>query len=82
MLSTIFHDSVNFFYKKILIPEEYVFRLVASVGQKKKKQKAKKQNSESTFTDSKLSIFLILFNLISVFLFSSQVNVALNKLKL
>ena len=43
MLSTIFHDSVNFFYKKILIPEEYVFRLVASVGQKKnnKKQKSK-----------------------------------------
>ena len=35
MLSTILHDSVNFFYKKILIPEEDVFRLVASVGQKK-----------------------------------------------
>ena len=66
------------FTKKILIQEEDVFRLVASVGQKKTKQN-KKQNSESTFTDSKLTIFLILFNLISVFLFSSQVNVALNK---
>ena len=45
----------------------------------KKKKQNKKQNSESTFTDSKFTIFLILFNLISVFLFSSQVNVALNK---
>ena len=77
MLSTILHDSVKLFTKKKLIPEEDVFRLVASVGQKKKQNK--KQNSESTFTDSKLTIFLILFNLISVFLFSSQVNVALNK---
>ena len=42
MLSTILHDSVKLFTKKNLIPEEDVFRLVASVGQKKKtKQKTK-----------------------------------------
>ena len=58
------------------------FVLSRALDKKKtnKKQKTKKQNSE--FTDSNLTIFIILFNLISVLLFSSQVNVALNKLKL
>ena len=55
------------------------FVLSRALDKKKKTKQNKKQNSESTFTDSKLTIFLILFNLISVFLFSSQVNVALNK---
>ena len=41
MLSTILHDSVKLFTKKKLIPEEDVFRLVASVGQKKNKTKNK-----------------------------------------
>ena len=56
------------------------FVLSRALDKKKNKQKTKKQNSE--FTDSNLTIFIILFNLISVLLFSSQVNVALNKLKL
>ena len=78
MLSTILHDSVNFFHKKNFNSRGRCF---SSCRERwtKKKTKNKKQNSESTFTDSKLTIFLILFNLISVFLFSSQVNVALNK---
>ena len=58
------------------------FVLLRALDKNKNKKREKRKNPEPTFTDSKLTVFVILFNLISVFLFSLLVKVALNKLKL